>query len=818
MKNYSGANLFRGAAATVAGRFRAGRTTGRSTRTAHGSANATLLFRRELQNVVDQKVRVILIIALERSGRRSGENPVAVIALEEARRHGRARSDGLRVEHPTFHPIGLQATAGLEEVGSSREASVGRISGGVALQARSGCAAEEAARHFGFLGGQDGNLFRNVREGLARKSLEESNQLSKLVFGERKRWHADLEVGAHAVAIGVRGAERRILQEPLQPLGIDARAFCEQLGRQLLLYILVTSHSHQRSFLAGDELVAAHAVIFFDHPPAFLDVAAIIERAVLIVGRKRIFLAAQKESGERPNLVLGEVQIRHSQLFCFGLVLALVPDVGLGEFVFEETLLVVPGLLGRTFRQARKIVWIRNWLDAAALGNFREQCEIQTLDWLAALDGQLGADAAFFLEAGNFMATGAAEMANPLLAFVFQIWIVHEGGIRVRGRLLLFQCDEIAGNIFRVLRRQTQARHHGHVLDLELVAVIGAAAVLEVENVGQAFLFVILGTDVLLFEGAIGARALARVVDPTNQVIVIGLLADATEIGRESSALQLIAFADGVAGEAAARFEQFFSVRGVARLVLGQVILERGLPTEGGDGLDLVVVQTEIRHFRGGTEIARLLEPHGNPILVELEADVLEIWSDLFHVLEETLGGTIELHDAQVELAVGDFESDGAIVEAVGFLVALGFVGLLHQVAGLLEVVLLLLIELLDLLGDGEQILGFLVVAFETVTADAATLAEKILAFADHPPNVIGDDDHVGGVANLAARFVILRCENGPEPMFIVAMSFFSAGGGAPVALMARGTAELVRIVNLQEIGFRVAGEGPRILIRLFAW
>src|SRR5205807_9857815 len=179
MKNYSGANLFRGAAATVAGRFRAGRTTGRSTRTAHGSANATLLFRRELENVVDQKFCMVLIIALERSGRRSGENPVTVIALEEARRHGGAWSDGLRVEHPTFHPIGLQATAGLEEVGSSREAIVGRISGGVALQARSGCGAREAARHFRFLAGQDGNRRRDVREGRARKSPEGSDQPSE---------------------------------------------------------------------------------------------------------------------------------------------------------------------------------------------------------------------------------------------------------------------------------------------------------------------------------------------------------------------------------------------------------------------------------------------------------------------------------------------------------------------------------------------------------------------------------------------------------------------------------------------------------------
>src|SRR5438093_10019373 len=157
MKNYSGANLFRRAAATVAGRFRAGRTTGCGAGTAHGSANATLLFRRELQNVVDQKLGVILIIALERSGRRSGENPVAVIALEESRRHGRAWSDGLRVEHPAFHPIGLQAAPSLEEVWSGGETIVSRVARSVALQAGSGSATEKAASHFCFLGGQDAN-------------------------------------------------------------------------------------------------------------------------------------------------------------------------------------------------------------------------------------------------------------------------------------------------------------------------------------------------------------------------------------------------------------------------------------------------------------------------------------------------------------------------------------------------------------------------------------------------------------------------------------------------------------------------------------
>src|ERR1700747_3119426 len=102
--------------------------------------------------------------------------------------------------------------------------------------------------------------------------------------------------------------------------------------------------------------MAAHAVVLVDNPPAFLNVATIIQRAVLIAGGKRVFLAAQEERGKGANLFFGEVEIRHAQLFGFGLVLALVPDIGLGEFVFEETLLVIPGLFGRAFGQSRQVV------------------------------------------------------------------------------------------------------------------------------------------------------------------------------------------------------------------------------------------------------------------------------------------------------------------------------------------------------------------------------------------------------------------------------------------------------------------------------
>src|SRR5437899_12150822 len=87
-----------------------------------------------------------------------------------------------------------------------------------------------------------------------------------------------------------------ILQETQHPFGIDARSFGEQLWRELFLAIrsLVAGHRHERTALTRDELVAAHAVVLLYDPPAFLNIAAIIQWAVLIARWKRAFLAAHE--------------------------------------------------------------------------------------------------------------------------------------------------------------------------------------------------------------------------------------------------------------------------------------------------------------------------------------------------------------------------------------------------------------------------------------------------------------------------------------------------------------------------------------------
>ena len=179
--------------------------------------------------------------------------------------------------------------------------------------------------------------------------------------------------------------------------------------------------------------------------------------------------------------------------------------------MLEESFVVVPRLFGRAFGQPRQVFRIgdRLGLLAAALRNFGEQSEIQTLDRLAAFVGQLGADAAFILEARNLMAAGAAVMTNPLLAFFLQLGIVHEGSCGIGGRLLLLLRHQVGGDVLRVFGAQAQAGHHGHVLHLQFVTVVGALAVLQIKLVGQAFLGVILGADVFLLVRTVRTRALA---------------------------------------------------------------------------------------------------------------------------------------------------------------------------------------------------------------------------------------------------------------------------------------------------------------------
>src|SRR4029077_6877280 len=111
------------------------RTDACSWRPAHRSAHTSLLFGCELENILHQQLSMILFVSLERRGSRAGEYPPAVFVSEQPGGHGGARADGLRVDNPTLHPIGLQASLGLQEVRRSCGSIMSGITRGVTFQA-----------------------------------------------------------------------------------------------------------------------------------------------------------------------------------------------------------------------------------------------------------------------------------------------------------------------------------------------------------------------------------------------------------------------------------------------------------------------------------------------------------------------------------------------------------------------------------------------------------------------------------------------------------------------------------------------------------
>ena len=240
------------------------------------------------------------------------------------------------------------------------------------------------------------------------------------------------------------------------------------------------------------------------------------------------------------------------------------------------------------------------------------------------------------------------------------------------------------------------------------------------------------------------------------------------------------------------------------------------MPDVGRDGFNLFIVQAEVRHLGRWAEVGGLFQPHRNPIFVKFEANVLQVRPNFFHVLKQALGRAVELHDAQIDFAVFDLERNRAFVEVIRFFVGLRLVGLCHEVVGLFEIVFLLLLEQLDLLTVGEQVFRLFVVTFVAMAANAPALAEQVFSLADNPADVVDRQDHVCGVANLAAGFVVLRGKNRPQPVLVIAMSFFDACCRAAISLMARRAAKFLRIMNSQQIPLGMAGERSRVFVRLF--
>ena len=166
-----------------------------------------------------------------------------------------------------------------------------------------------------------------------------------------------------------------------------------------------------------------------------------------------------------------------------------------------------------------------------------------------------------------------------------------------------------------------------------------------------------------------------------------------------------------------------------------------------------MLVQAEVRHLRSRTEIGRLLQPHWNPIPVQLQPHVFQIRPNLLHVLHQAVRLEIELLQTPVQLAVCHSQVDRLAIEPVGFFVGLRRIRLLHQIRSLFEIVSLLRFDLLDLLADRVQIFWLFVIALVAMATHAASLAEEVFAVVDGLPlHVAAGQHHVCGMAILATR------------------------------------------------------------------
>src|SRR5580698_9470093 len=89
-------------------------------------------------------------------------------------------------------------------------------------------------------------------------------------------------------------------------------------------------------------LMASHAIVFADDPPALDDVAALVGRLVEIPVRYAGLHRPDQESSELIDLRLRQIEVRHLQPVELGLLFAFVVNRRIFQLVFEEAFVRVP--------------------------------------------------------------------------------------------------------------------------------------------------------------------------------------------------------------------------------------------------------------------------------------------------------------------------------------------------------------------------------------------------------------------------------------------------------------------------------------------
>src|SRR5258706_11364033 len=92
-------------------------------------------------------------------------------------------------------------------------------------------------------------------------------------------------------------------------------------------------------------------------------------------------------------------------------------------------------------------------------------------------------------------------------------------------------CKQEAGDIARILDRQTKTRHDRGLFDDQFVSVVRRAGMIEVKYEWKIVFGVIFRTQVFFLKRAIGTGSHAGIQDPSDEIIVVVFFSNSRKVG-----------------------------------------------------------------------------------------------------------------------------------------------------------------------------------------------------------------------------------------------------------------------------------------------
>ena len=264
---------------------------------------------------------------------------------------------------------------------------------------------------------------RQVGKALVRRGGEEVHDVGRVRVAEVERRHPDRQPWTQRA---------RGLEEREQPGRLHLRSLAGEDRRSEGEVLVVVQVADLAAPLLHHVAVAAPVP---EHQPLALEHRCLhLVHPGPVLGRGRIARLPLEEGEDRERLVVGEVELRHPRL-----------DPLVGEDPRDVQLLPDPVRVGLAMlRVLRKVAHV---------------AEIEQLDPLPAVLGQLGADLLRVLESLDVVAAEAAVPGDQLLPLRGELLLLGRAGLRLRIAAVALQRHEIRGDVRRLGVAQAQIGH-----------------------------------------------------------------------------------------------------------------------------------------------------------------------------------------------------------------------------------------------------------------------------------------------------------------------------------------------------------------------